>query len=242
MIECIDSLYCEFCENIESYFSKSSDIITKKRNVIKISKFNKNKVVIKSFKIPNIINQFAYRFIRSSKAKRSYKNAIKLQELGIKTPKPICYVENFRPLLKESYYVCEFFEYDFEIRDVLNDKNFSEKDKILKEFVLFSYNIHQKGVYHIDYSPGNVLVKKDGDRFSFSIVDLNRMKFIDFSDELRFKNLSRFSASDKDTRFIAKEYALLANIDKDFAQDRLLFYHNKHQDYLSNKKRLKSMK
>jgi serine/threonine protein kinase len=232
----------KLCQNIESYFLDSSEVITAKRNVIKIVDYEDKKFVIKSFKIPNIINQFAYRFIRSSKAKRSYENALKLIKLGINTPKPKCYKENFTPLLGSSYYVCELFNYDFEIRDVLKDSSFLDRDKILREFVKFSYDLHQKGVYHIDYSPGNVLIKRENDNYIFSLIDLNRMKFIDFSDELRFKNLSRFSASDEDTRFIAKEYAILSNIDENFAQDRLLFYHNKHQNYLLNKKRLKSIK
>jgi serine/threonine protein kinase len=231
-----------FCDDIDRYFLNSKEIIKDKRNVIKVIDYKGDKLVVKSFKIPNLINRFVYRFIRSSKAKRSYQNGLKLLNLGINTPKPICYKENFTPLLKESYYVCEFFDYDFEIRDVLIDARFKDREEILREFVAFSYELHQKGIYHIDYSPGNVLIKRDGERLIFNLVDLNRMKFIDFSDDLRFKNLSRFSASDNDTKIIAKEYAKISNIDEKFAQERLFFYHNRHQEYIKNKRRLKYKK
>jgi len=232
----------EFSQNIKSYFSQSDDIITAKRNIIKTIKQNGKKVVVKSFKIPNIINQFAYRFIRDSKAKRSFLNAKELVKLGINTPDPISYIEFFTPLLKESFYICEYFDYDFEIRELLNDENFKNRDEILKEFVKFSYSLHQKGVYHIDYSPGNVLIKEKNGEYHFGIVDVNRMKFINFDDKLRFKNLSRFSASKEDTTTIAKEYAKVANIDEEFAVDQLFFYHDKHQQYLENKRKLKKVK
>jgi len=231
----------EFTQNIKLHFDKSSNIITKKRNIIKLVDKGDRLVVVKSFKIPNFINKFAYRFIRFSKAKRSFLNAKELVKRGVNTPYPISYIEFFTPLLNESFYICEKFNYDFEIRELFLDPNFKDRDKILYEFIKFSYELHQKGIYHIDYSPGNVLVKKSSEGYQFSIVDLNRMKFIDFNNDLRFKNLSRFSARDEDTQKIAEIYSKISGIDNDFALKRLFFYHNRHQEYLRNKKRLKSL-
>jgi serine/threonine protein kinase len=232
----------DFVNNIKNHFSQNKNVIFAKRNIIKVIEYNGKKIVVKSFKVPNLINQFAYRFIRDSKSKRSFLNAQKLIKLDINTPKPIAYVEFFDPLLGESFYICEYFDYDFEIRAVLRDNNFEDRDNIFKEFALFSYNLHQKGVYHIDYSPGNVLIKKEDNRYLFSIVDVNRMKFIKFDDKLRFQNLSRFSATDEDTKTIAKEYAKVSGIDEKFAHQQLSFFHQKHQQYLQNKKRLKRLK
>ncbi len=232
----------KFAENIKTYFSQSDDVITAQRNIIKVIEHEDTKVVVKSFKIPNFINQFAYRFVRDSKAKRSFLNAQKLTQLSINTPAPIAYIEFFNPLLKESFYICELFDYDFEIRDVLKNSTFEDRDVIFEAFVKFSYDLHQKGVYHIDYSPGNVLVKKVEGTYHFSIVDVNRMKFLKFDDKLRFKNLSRFSATDKDTKKIAKEYAKVSGIDETFAIEQLFYFHKEHQKYLQNKKRLKALK
>ncbi len=232
----------DFLQNIQKYFSRSDDIITKKRNIIKRVEYNGKKIVVKSFKTPNVINKFAYRFIRASKAKRSFLNAQRLIKLDIKTPKPIAYVEFFEPLLEKSFYVCEYFDFDFEMRDVLADNNFRNREKIFDRFIEFSYDLHQKGVYHVDYSPGNVLIKQLNDKYVFSIVDVNRMAFMEFNDKLRLKNLSRFSASKKDTEIFAKKYAKISNIDESFAIEQLFFYHQKHQKYLRNKKRLKTFK
>jgi hypothetical protein len=68
------------------------------------------------------------------------------------------------------------------------------------------------------------------------------MNFIDFDDSMRFKNLSRFSTSNRDLEFIAKEYATLHKIDKKLAIETLYKYHNEHQKYLENKKRVKALR
>jgi len=233
-----------FLINIQNDFSKQTNrVLFEQRNTIKLIDYNKKKYVVKSFKIPHLLNQVVYRFFRASKAQRSYENSVKLKELGVNTPDPIGYIE-FPSLFlfKESYYISEFFDYDFEIRAVLADSIFQDREAILKAFVAFSYDLHNKGVYHIDYSPGNVLIKKSEDGYVFSIIDVNRMKFIAYDDEMRFKNLSRFSTSDADLNFIAGEYARLADLDEKFAVDTLRKYHNEHQQYLANKKRLKALK
>ena len=50
------------------------------------------KVVIKAFKIPNLINKIAYKYFRKSKAKRSFEFASRLVTLNIGTPKPVLYI------------------------------------------------------------------------------------------------------------------------------------------------------
>ncbi len=229
-------------ENLQEFFPKNGEVITAGRNTIKKILYDNQQIVVKSFKIPNKINRFAYRFIRDSKAKRSYLNALKLLELGINTPEPIAYIEHFTPLLKESYYLCRYFDFDFEIRHLLQDPHFKEREAILRAFAAFSYRLHERGVYHIDYSPGNVLVKKAEGGYIFSIVDVNRMRFVTFDDALRFQNLSRFSASDTDTEFIAEAYADIAGIERDYALRKLRYFHNRHQAYLRRKRRLKGLK
>ena len=54
-----------FLLDIENHFNTSSNSIHKARNEIKII----DEFVVKSFKIPHIINKIAYTFFRDSKAK-----------------------------------------------------------------------------------------------------------------------------------------------------------------------------
>ena len=66
-----------------------------KRNKIRVFPVNGETVNIKAFKVPNLINQVTYRFFRKSKARRSYEFANRLIEIGIGTPRPVAFAENF---------------------------------------------------------------------------------------------------------------------------------------------------
>ncbi len=242
----IDSDYknfLPFVENIKEHFSGDSQTIHDGRNILRIFDVKNTKVVVKSFKVPNIINQVVYSFFRDSKAARSYMYSQKLLKLGILTPQPIAFVE-YRTfgLFKQSYYICEHFDFDFEIRAVLKDATFADRERIFKEFAEFSYKLHEAGVYHVDYSPGNVLIQKNNEHYTFMIVDVNRMEFMEFSDELRMKNLSRFSASAEDTKMIAQFYAEVAKLDSQWCVETLKLYDNEHQEYRKRKQRLKKMR
>jgi tRNA A-37 threonylcarbamoyl transferase component Bud32 len=241
--DCIDKRYEALVANIREYFDYAQETLFQKRNTLKIIYFHQEKFVVKSFKTPHLFNQIVYRFFRDSKAKRSYDNSVALLKRGIYVPEPIGFLEYRKPCrLQESYYICRYHEFDFEIRDVIKNKDFENREKILQEFARYSFTLHQKGVYHMDYSPGNVLIKKNAKRYEFTIVDLNRLKFSDYTDELRFKNLSRFSTDSDDLKIIASAYAEAANIDAEYAYETLLKYHFKHQNYLKRKRILKKLK
>jgi len=234
----------DFVRNIKSYFSqKNNHTLYDKRNIIKIVEFEGKKYVVKSFKIPHLLNQIVYRFFRDSKARRSFDNSYKLRTIGINTPEPVGYIEfptRFR--FKESFYISEFFDFDFEIRAVLNDKNFEDRENILKRFIEYTYQLHQKKVHHIDYSPGNILIKKIGSFYQFSIIDVNRMEFLEFDDDLRMQNLAKLSNNKEDNEFMAKYYAKIAKLDETLLLDKLNSSLLKQQQYLTNKKRLKKLR
>ena len=234
----------DFVLNIKTYFKQEKNtVIYDKRNIIKIVEFEGQKYVVKSFKTPHIINQIVYRFFRDSKARRSFDNSYQLQKMEINTPKPIGYIEfptRFR--FTESFYISEFFDFDFEIRAVFTDKDFQDRENILKKFIEYTYQLHQKKVHHIDYSPGNILVKKIGSFYQFSIIDVNRMEFVPFDDELRMQNLAKLTNDKEDNEFMAKYYAQIAKLDETTLLDKLNIALIKQQKYLANKKRLKKIK
>ena len=49
-------------------FDNSGESIWKKRNILKVFTLNDEEVIVKSFKIPHLVNRFAYRYLRKSKA------------------------------------------------------------------------------------------------------------------------------------------------------------------------------
>ena len=239
----VETVYSPLILDIKHHFQKIKETLFKQRNTIKIITFNEKKYAVKSFKIPHLLNQVVYKFFRKSKAQRSYENSVKLMELKVNTPKPIGYI-GFSTLFlfKESYYVSELFEYDFEIRAVFKDKNFNDRERVLKEFIAFTYDLHEKGVYHIDYSLGNILIKKIDNKYIFSIIDVNRMKFITLNNTLRMQNLSKLTKEKEDIEYLLKEYALISTRDENVLSVALEEAIRKQQHYLENKKRLKKLK
>jgi serine/threonine protein kinase len=209
--------------NIQNIFKTSQESIHKARNELKIVELGGIKCVIKSFKVPHFINKLAYTFFRDGKAKKSYLNAVKLMELEVNTPEPIGVIEFFKGgLLSESYFISVYEPYDFTIREVFHHK-VNTYQEILKEFTAFTYDIHQKGVWHTDYSLGNILVTIQNDKFKFSLVDINRMQFKTIPGYKGLTNFNKFWAKDdNDLVIIAKKYAKLANLDEKKAIDIII--------------------
>ena len=208
------STFKEHLLNIQSIFQASDESIHKARNELKIVEIDGTKYVIKSFKVPHFINRIAYTFFRDSKAKKSYLNAIKLQELGINTPEPVGVIEFFKnTLLTQSYFVSLYEAYDFTIREVFHHK-VDDVQTILKEFAAFTYELHKKGVWHVDYSLGNILITKQADgSYKFSLVDINRMHFKHITPQEGLLNFNKFWAQEEDLEFLVKEYTKLASLE-----------------------------
>jgi serine/threonine protein kinase len=224
-----------FTINIKSYFNASQTSIHKARNEIKVVDFNDKSLIIKAFKIPNIINKIAYSFFRDSKAKKSYLNSLNIKQY---VPEPISYIEFFKyGLLYDSYFISEHFNYDLTIREPLIDTNYSNKETIYKQFAKFTFDLHENNILHLDYSPGNILIKKEDDKYIFKIVDINRMQFKDLNLNERLKNFSKLWAKDEDLIIIIKEYSKLINKDEQTCINIALNYSQKHKNKINNKKR-----
>ena len=187
------------------------------------------------------MNKIAYTFFRDSKAKRSYDNSMKILEF---VPKPIGYAEYKKfGLLHDSYFLCEKYAYDFTIREPLIRDDFEDRENIFKQFSVFTHALHLKGVVHLDYSPGNILIKKmDDDTYEFKIIDVNRMQFKNLTDIECLENFSKLWAQDKDLSIIIDSYAKLIKMHADEAFNSAVKASQKHKDKKNLKKRLKGKK
>ncbi|MFV7791041.1 hypothetical protein ACNSOP_01350 [Aliarcobacter lanthieri] len=230
----------DFLLNIKRYFQENKNTIHKARNEIKVVNYDNNDLVVKSFKVPNLLNRIIYTFFKSSKAKKSYEYSLKIGDF---TPKPIGFIEfYYMSLLKDSYFVSEKFNYDFTIREPLLNKDFSKRDEVFKAFSKFTYSLHENGIYHLDYSPGNILVKEKNDTFIFKVVDINRMQFINLDIDLRMKNFSKLWARDEDLKIMIKEYAKISNQDEKELISKSLYFSHKHKAKINFKKKLRGQK
>lgn len=198
-----------FVENFETSGEQFGD---GDRNTIKLFPLGKQTVNIKSFKVPNIFNQVAYKYFRKSKAQRSYEYANRLLSEGIGTPQPIAYFE-FPTLLlfKKSYYVSEHLPCDLTYRELTTNFDYPDYEEILRAFTRFTFRMHEKNILFLDHSPGNTLIKKVNGQYEFYLVDLNRMRFKPLDFETRIKNFSRLTPNKFMVEIMSDEYAKLCN-------------------------------
>ena len=194
-------------------FEVEGEVIEDNRNVIKILDVEGVRVNVKSFKVPNVINQFAYAYIRKGKAQRSYEYANLFREKGIGTPEPVAYIVKRNAWgVTRSYYISLQVDYDYLFRD-LREKRPADLEFILREFTRFTHYFHSQSVYFVDHSPGNTLIKRTSNGVEFSLVDLNRVKFMHISPFVGLKNFYRLNATDDMIEIIADEYARLTHSD-----------------------------
>lgn len=232
----------EIRDSFQHFDSKGENFIIGERNKIKLFEIGGNKMNVKSFKIPNKINQFVYRYFRKSKARRSFEFANILLSKGIGTPKPIAFQENYGSFsLQRSFYASIHQDYDLTFRELVEIKDYPDEENILRQFTQFSFKIHEAGIEFKDHSPGNTLIKNLGNgKYDFFLVDLNRMNFHPSMDlDLRMKNLSRLTPKLEMVEIICDEYAKLYKRDKKELTDILWGYTAKFQEKYHRKQRAK---
>lgn len=228
-------------ESIREIFAGDDHSIHKARNELKIIELNGIKTVVKSFKVPHLLNRIVYTYFRKSKAYKSYHNALRLEELGISTPKPIALIKFYEAgFLGESFFIAEYFEYDFTIRTPLLEP-LEDREAIFKAFAAYTYDLHQKGVWHLDYSPGNILIKRIADGYQFSIVDINRMEFREITPLQGCENFNKLWASDEELEIIGREYARLCGFNVAVTISQMKHHNDANKRVKNFKKRLKNL-
>ncbi len=210
------------------------------RNVIKVITIEGKAYTIKSFKIPNLINQIVYRFFRKSKAERSFLYANKLIEAGIKTPFPVAFQNNMSSLFfKDSYYVSELLNCDLTYRELVRQSDYPDHENILRAFTRFTFDLHEKGILFLDHSPGNTLIVKQNDHYDFYLVDLNRMEFGSLDLETRIQNFARLTPKKDMVSIMANEYAKLTKKDETVIFDKMWKVTEEFQQKFHKKRALK---
>ncbi len=224
-------------------FSERGEFITKgERNVIKKVKIDGLVLNIKKFKTPNVFQSLVYQFLRKSKAKRSFQYARKLIDLGINTPFPIAYSERFLFGLKDSYYISEHVDYDFDFRKLIHNPRYPNRKEILKQFTAFTFKLHENNVNFLDHSPGNTLIiDKGNNKYEFYLIDLNRMRFEPLNFDRRMYNFRRLWLSKTKMKIISEEYRRLYK--KEYGETyELMLKHSRAFQKKVNSKKLRRRK
>tara|TARA_B110000046_G_scaffold183964_1_gene221267 strand:+ start:11638 stop:12411 length:774 start_codon:yes stop_codon:yes gene_type:complete len=223
---------------ISDFDTSGNTVLKGDRNTIKSIEIEGLHLNIKQFKTPNFFNAFVYKYIRKSKARRSYEYGTILTQKSILTPTPIAYFETSSWWgLKQSYYVSQHVSYDFDFRVLIHDLKLQNRVEILKQFTAFTFKLHQQNVNFLDHSPGNTLiVKTDVDEYDFYLIDLNRMRFESMNFKKRMHNFRRLWLSKTMIHIMSKEYAALSGFNMSDIQSGMLQYSRQFQKKIDSKK------
>ena len=105
-------------------------------------------------------------------------------------------IEQFQDgLLSHSYYIC-CYDGGETVRSLMDGKVEGNEDK-LSAFARYTAALHQAGILHLDYSPGNILIhQNETNEYSFSLVDVNRMQLLsDIDCDTVCRNMCRLCIS-----------------------------------------------
>ncbi|HCC52169.1 MAG TPA: hypothetical protein DEQ30_09015 [Porphyromonadaceae bacterium] len=198
----------EWIERIPSFFEKDGRIIHKARNILKVfSVDNGLDINIKRYKKPHFFNRIVYSFFRKSKAARSYSNTLVILEKGFEAATAIAYIEiKEKGLFSDSYFVSIQCHHVEEIRGYC-EGSIAGREELIGAFAKYSAMLHDSGIYHLDYSPGNILFRMENGSYRFYLVDVNRMKFMPVGIDAGCRSFARLSRSDEICRYIGCIYA-----------------------------------
>jgi hypothetical protein len=144
---------------------------------------------------------------------------MRLEELGVATPEPIAYILCYESgLLSYSYLLTVQSDLTRSFYEFGHDGIVGRED-ILRNFAVFTAKLHEKGVWHKDYSPGNILFDKVDDVWNFAIVDINRMSFRPITVELGCTAFARLWGKPDLFQLIVEEYAKYRGADYRYCYD-----------------------
>ncbi|MBT7558600.1 hypothetical protein HN615_17005 [Candidatus Woesearchaeota archaeon] len=233
--QAINNKYNSLVKDVERYFLESKIVLQDDRNMIKVVDFDNELLVIKSYKKPGFFNSLIYTFFQKSKAWRAYEYGLRISDF---TPGVIARIEYLNPLLSKSYLICEKFDAEFNLQRPLF-YNHPDKKNIFSQFAEFVYKLHQKDIFHKDLSPGNILIKRVGEKYQFKIIDINRMSFERLSKRQRAENFNKLWAHNSDLELMLKVYAKLAQFDEESFVRLGLELNQKNKDRKTRKRKIK---
>ena len=211
----------------ENKFLNASQTIWQGRNTIKLTEYDE---VIKSYQNPSFFKSLIYGLFVRSKAQRSYEYALRLQQtIGNITPQPIAYMDvRYCCWLNESYYACRKSDCRHTFNELINNPSFPNREQILNAIGRFTALLHDNGVWHEDYSGGNILFNDDGSHIE--IIDLNRMKFLNhIGQEKGCRGFERLNIDRQALTLMAHSYAEARGFNKEqCAQDIIRMRWHKH--------------
>jgi len=198
-------------EHIPERFESEGKLVYSGRNMIKVFNVDGLQINVKRYRKPHLLNRVIYSFFRPSKAKRSFQYALLLESKNIPTPEPVAYIIIKKyGLINFSFLITLQVDYSHNLYE-FGTGGVRGREDILDALARFTAKLHENGVYHKDYSPGNILFN---DTLDFCIIDINRMRFAPVSVRKGCANFARLWGQKPVFCLLASSYAIARQADE----------------------------
>lgn len=206
----------DYMSHLEEHFEKEGHEIHRGRNVIRTLKVSGLTLCVKRYAPPSFKRQMLQLVYKSSKGKQAYLRPLLLRERGFESPESIAYVRCRHGLHRfTTYFVCLHSNYRYDMETLLNETA-EEQKEVIGHFARYAAHLHEGGFLHQDFSSSNILYDKIDERYHFSLVDTNSMKYGQaVSIESGCKNLAQLSGDDAFFTRLAECYAKERHADAD---------------------------
>lgn len=217
----------EWMANLPAQVAKlpASDRLHQGRNRVYRVERNGGRFVVKHFLNRGLWKKIAYR-ISSSKARRSFEHSMRLLNVGVGSPQPVGWREDWRGgFLSESFYVCAYVEVAGTARHFRARAN-TGWESYLPEVARCIARMHNHGILHRDLNNGNILFGKEtGPEAGIYVIDNNRMTFGEVGPRKGIASLIKTKVAPEHRPLFVKAYAEERGLDPEIClalYDRLL--------------------
>lgn len=212
----------DFVNQIPESFPTLGEEVYNGRNDVRFVNIDDVVFAIKYFKRITLANRYIFATVRKSKARRAYEHSAFLLQKGITSPQPVAYINCYKyGMLYQSYYMSLYTDY-LPLMELLQ-LPLPESVKPLKAFARFLYRVHKAGIFHKDLTIRNVLYSFEDNKYDFSLIDTNRMRFHPYSFRRGMNNLNRLNLPVETIGIIVAQYAKLASVSEIRALNALVF-------------------
>ncbi|MCQ2310427.1 MAG: lipopolysaccharide kinase InaA family protein [Paludibacteraceae bacterium] len=215
-------------ESLPNDFSTTGEIIYDARNQIRRFEVDNLTLCVKRFHQPRFLNRLIYSFLRPSKARRSYENGMYLMRHGVGTPEPVAYIEEKKWGLMGFNYLITLQSQLTRLHREFTLNYTPELEDTIRPLARFTAKMHDEGILHLDYSPGNILWDQVNGAYQFEVIDINRMRIgkpVTLKEGA--KSLRRICARTAFFVTFADEYAVARGLNKDDCTTWILYYRNR---------------
>lgn len=151
------------------------------RNTVELVEIGGRQMVLKKYKPTGLFTGILYTFFRRTKGRRAYEHALRLLATGISTPKPVAYFEEKRRgLFHKGYFISEYVDLPtlykpyYDLEHGFTDE---ERKNVSYQLAEYTLDLHNRGIMPLDFNMANIMWQKEGDKYHFTLIDINRMRF-----------------------------------------------------------------